>query len=200
MSNVSGRSIRRGRAALVVVLAACLVPVLSGCVLVGDSVSAFMTPQLHTVVPIVDADFGRSLEQHGWQTKESAAQAVRRWEGMHPPWIIIQVGANDVNATGDSNVWRASIRDTLSSVPASQCVGWVLVYDVRQPARSDQFNAVVEQEVTSTHPKHVFVPWPDQVKRGGMLIDAVHLSNLGTTTLTRLIGETVATFGRMGCH
>jgi len=155
---------------------------------------------LHTVVPIVDADFGRALEQHGWQTQESGAQAVRRWEGLHPPWIIVQVGANDVNATGDPNVWRASIRDTLAAIPASQCVGWVLVYDVRQPTRSDQFNAIVEQEITSTHAKHVFVPWPDQVKRGGMLIDAVHLTALGKATLTHLIAQTVATFGRLGCH
>ena len=149
MRSARGRADRRVHGLFTVLVAACLVPALSGCVLVGDSVSAFMTAQLRTVVPIVDADFGRSLDQHGWQTQESGAQAVRRWEGLHPPWIIIQVGANDVNATGDANVWRTSIRNTLASVPSTQCVGWVLVYDVRQPARSDQFNAVVEQEVAS---------------------------------------------------
>jgi len=167
---------------------------------VGDSVSEYIAPQLRTVVPIVDADFGRSLELHGWHTTESGAQAVRRWEGLHPPWIIIQVGGDDVISTGDANVWRAAIRDTLSSVPSSQCVGWVLVYDARQPVRSAQFNALVEQELARTHAKHVFVPWPDAVKRGGMLSDDIHLSKLGAATFTKLIAQAVATFGRMGCH
>jgi lysophospholipase L1-like esterase len=172
---------------------------LQGCVLVGDSMSSFMVPQLRTVVPIVDADFGRALTLHGWQTQESGAQAVRRWEGMRPPWIIIQVGGNDVNATGDPNVWRAGIRNVLSSVPTSQCVAWVLVYDHRQPARSEAFNAVVAEEL-SRYPKHVLVPWPDAVKRGGMLIDDIHLSPLGEATMTQLMRQAVATFGRLGCR
>jgi lysophospholipase L1-like esterase len=182
-----------------VALAVAGLVALQGCVLVGDSVSSFMVPQLRTVAPIVDADFGRSLGLHGWHTNESGAQAVRRWEAMHPPWIIIQLGGNDVNAGGDANVWRAAIRNVLSSVPTSQCVAWVLVYDTRQPARSEAFNAVVTQEL-SRYPKRVLVPWPDAVKRGGMLMDDIHLSKLGQTTMTQLLRQAVTTFGRLGCR
>ena len=173
--------------------------VLNGCVLVGDSVSSFMTDDLRKVVPVVDADFGRSLDQHGWQTQESTADAVRKWEGLNARWIIVQAGANDVNATADPEVWRASIRHVLDGIPADRCVGWVLVYDLRQPARSEAFNSVVVEELTKTHPKHLLVPWPDAVKQGGMLFDDVHLSPLGKATLTRLVGDAVAGFATMSC-
>ena len=196
---IPGSRVRPGRLVASAVAVASVL-LLSGCgVLVGDSVSSFMTDDLHKVVPIVDADFGRSLDEHGWQTQESAAQAVRRWASLDPPWIIIQVGANDVNASGDPEVWRASIRRTLDGVPGDMCVGWVLVYDVRQPERSEQFDAVVAEELAKTHPKYVLVPWPDAVKQGGMLFDDVHLSPLGEATMTSLVGDAVATFVRMGC-
>ena len=172
---------------------------LSGCVLVGDSVSSFMTADLHKVVPVVDADFGRSINLHGWQTQESGIQAIRRWEGVKPPWIIIQLGANDVNATADQAVWRTSIRNALAPIPRDQCVAWVLVYDTRQPTRSAQFDAIVAQELASTHPKHVLVDWPSQVKRGGMLLDDVHLTPRGRATMTQLVAQAVSTFHRLGC-
>jgi hypothetical protein len=198
MAATRSRSLRLVRRLGAVALAVAALVALQGCVLVGDSVSSFMVPQLRTVAPIVDADFGRSLQLHGWQTQQSGAQAVRRWEGMHPPWIIIQLGGNDVNATADPNAWRAGIRNVLAAVPTSQCVAWVLVYDGRQPARSEAFNALVTQEL-SRYPKHVLVPWPDAVKRGGMLMDDIHLSPLGKATLTQLLRQTVATFARLGC-
>jgi hypothetical protein len=188
----------RLRFLLAIVVAVSLF-VLNGCVLVGDSVSSFMAQDLRKVVPIVDADFGRSLDQHGWQTQESAAQAVRRWASLHVPWIIIQVGANDVVASGDPEVWRASIRRTLAGVTAPTCVGWVLVYDGRQPARSDQFNVVVAEELARTHLKYLVVPWPDAVKQGGMMLDTVHLSPRGKATMTHLVGNAVTAFAHIGC-
>jgi hypothetical protein len=172
---------------------------LNGCVLVGDSVSSFMVDDLRKVVPVVDADFGRSLDQHGWQTQESTADAVRKWEAFGSRWIIIQAGANDVNATGDAEVWRASIRRVLDGIPTDRCVGWVLVHDLRQPDRSEAFDAVVAEELAKTHPKHLLVPWPDSVKRGGMLLDDVHLSPLGEATLTGLVRDAVGTFATMSC-
>jgi hypothetical protein len=193
-----GARVRPGSVVLALVAVASLF-VLNGCVLVGDSVSSFMVPDLQKVVPIVDADFGRSLDQHGWQTQESGAQAVHRWASLHVPWIIIQVGANDVIASADPEVWRASIQETLAGVPSQTCVAWVLVYDGRQPQRSDLFNDVVAEELTSSHLKHVLVPWPDAVRKGGMLLDSVHLTPLGRATLTRLVGNAVASFTRMGC-
>ncbi len=191
--------LRRVYASALAVVATGSLLALNGCVLVGDSMSSFITADLRKEVPIVDADFGRSLDHHGWQTQESGTQAVTRWEALKPPWIIIQVGANDVIATGDRAVWEASIQRTLAAVPTNQCVAWVLVYDLRQPTRSEQFNAIVAQELANTRPKHVLVPWPDAVKRGGMLLDAVHLSPLGTATFTKLLANAIATFHRLGC-
>jgi lysophospholipase L1-like esterase len=199
MSRLGTNARRRIRGLALVAALIGTASALSGCVLVGDSVSSFMVPDLHKVVPIVDADFGRSLDLHGWQTQESGIQAIRRWEGLKPPWIILQLGANDVNATGDTTMWRASIRAALAPIPPAQCVGWVLVYDTRQPGRSEQFDAIVAQEMARAHPKRVLIPWPDEVKRGGMLIDDVHLSPLGKATMTRLVAQAVSTFGHLGC-
>ena len=198
MRSARGRADRRVHGLFTVLVATCLVPALSGCVLVGDSVSAFMTAQLRTVVPIVDADFGRSLDQRGWRTQESGAQAVRRWEGLHPPWIIIQVGANDVNATGRCE--RVADLDPQHAGLGSEHPVRRLGPRLRRspaPARSNQFNAVVEQEVASRHiPSTCSCPGPRSIKRGGMLADDVHLSTLGKATLTHLVAEAVSTFGR----
>ena len=73
------------------------------------------------------------------------------------------------------------------------------MYDTRQPVRSEQFDAIVAQEMARAHPKRVLIPWPDEVKRGGMLIDDVHLSPLGKATMTRLVAQAVSTFGHLGC-
>ena len=104
MSRLGTNARRRIRGLALVAALIGTASALSGCVLVGDSVSSFMVPDLHKVVPIVDADFGRSLDVHGWQTQESGIQAIRRWEGLKPPWIILQLRANDVNTTGDTTV------------------------------------------------------------------------------------------------